>query len=84
MSKIEKLMQRLLAQPKNFTFSEAETLLRYFGYQRNDKGRTSGSRVMFTRENGTAILLHKPHPGNELKTYQVKQLVETLRQEGLL
>lgn len=50
MSKKEKLIQRLKTRPKDFTFDEAETLLRYFGYRRSDKGRTSGSRVMFVSD----------------------------------
>jgi len=29
------------------------------------------------------ISLHQPHPGNELKDYQVELVLETLSQEGL-
>ena len=29
-------------------------------------------------------MLHKPHPQKEMKAYQVKQLLETLEQEGLI
>ena len=47
MGQKEKLIQRLKSRPKDFTFEEAESLLRYFSYERSDKGRTSGSRVMF-------------------------------------
>ena len=47
MGQKEKLILRLKGRPKDFTFDEAETLLKYLGYQRSDKGRTSGSRVMF-------------------------------------
>ncbi len=83
MGKKEKLQARLKANPKDFTFEEAETLLGYLGYQRCNKGKTSGSRVMFT--NGRQkIILHKPHPRKELLAYQVKQLKEGLEQEGLL
>jgi len=66
------------------TFEEAETLLKYLAYTRSDKGRTSGSRVMFTSNEHAPILLHKPHPRKELLAYQVKQLVEILEQEGLI
>jgi len=66
------------------TFEEAETLLKYLEYTRSDKGRTSGSRVMFTSNEHAPILLHKPHPRKELLAYQVKQLVEILEQEGLI
>ena len=84
MGQKEKLIERLKSRPKDFTFEEAETLLRYFGYNRSDKGRTSGSRVMFVSPEHPPILLHKPHPRKELLAYQVKQLIEALEQEGLL
>ena len=33
MGQKEKLIARLLSHPKDFTFSEIETLLRYFAYK---------------------------------------------------
>lgn len=84
MGKKEKLIQRLKAKPKDFTFDEAETLLQYLNYIRSNKGKTSGSRVMFVSKEHETILVHKPHPQKELKAYQVKQLIETLEQEGLI
>jgi len=80
----EKLIQRLKSRPKDFTFDEAETLLKYLDYLRSNKGKTSGSRVMFVSDTHPDILLHKPHPQKELKGYQVKQLLEILEQEGLI
>lgn len=77
-------MERLRSKPRDFTFEDAETLLGYLSYKRSNKGRTSGSRVMFVSEEHPPILMHKPHPRKELLAYQVKQLVETLEQEGLL
>lgn len=84
MGQKEKLIQRLKSKPKGFTFEEAESLLRYFSYERSDKGRTSGSRVMFVSADHPPILMHKPHPRKELLSYQVKQLLELLSQEGLV
>lgn len=84
MGQKEKLIQRLKSKPKDFTFDEAETLLRYLSYVRSNKGKTSGSRIMFISEEHEAILLHKPHPQKELKAYQIKQLIEVLEQEGLI
>lgn len=84
MGQKEKLIQRLKSKPKDFTFGEAETLLKYLDYTRSDKGKTSGSRIMFVSESHGSILLHKPHPQKELKAYQVKQLIEILEQEGLI
>ena len=84
MGQKEKLIQKLKSKPKDMTFEEVETLLKYLSYTRSDKGRTSGSRVMFTSTDHAPILLHKPHPRRELLAYQVKQLVDLLEQEGLL
>ena len=84
MSKKEKLIERLKTRPKDFTFDEVETLLRYFGYRRSDKGRTSGSRVMFVSDVFPPVLLHKPHPGRVLLDYQMKQLIDILKSEDLI
>ena len=85
MGQKEKLIAKLKSNPKTFTFDDAETLLGYFTYHRSNKGKTSGSRVMFTSESHQAkILLHKPHPRKELLEYQVKQLIDILEQEDLL
>lgn len=84
MGQKEKLIQRLKSEPKDFTFSEAETLLGYLSYRRSDKGRTSGSRIAFVSDEHAPILLHKPHPRKELLEYQIKQLIDVLEQEGLL
>ena len=84
MGQKEKLIEKLKAKPKTFTFEDTEHLLKYFGYARSNKGRTSGSRVMFVKEDCPPILLHKPHPRKELLEYQIKQLIETLEQEDLL
>ena len=85
MGKKEKLITKLLSNPKDFTFDEAEALLGYLSYVRNNKGKTSGSRIMFTNKTSNSkIILHKPHPRKELLTYQIKQLIDTLRREGLI
>ena len=84
MGKKEKLIARLKSKPKDFTFDEAETLLGYLSYERSNKGKTSGSRVSFKSDKHASILLHKPHPGNELKSYQIQQLIDILEQEELI
>ena len=84
MSQKDKLIEKLKKLPKDFTFEDAETLLKYLEYLRSNKGKTSGSRVMFFREGYPPILLHKPHLQKELKLYQVKQLLEVLEQEDLI
>ena len=85
MGQKEKLIAKLKTNPKTFSFDDAELLLGYFTYYRSNKGKTSGSRVMFTSDRyRSKILLHKPNPRKELLEYQVKQLIELLEQEGLL
>ena len=83
-SQKEKLIKRLKCCPKDLTFEETKTLLRYLGYTEFNKGRTSGSRIMFKNDSHPPILLHKPHPRKTLLEYQVRQLVEILEQEGLI
>ena len=84
MGKKDKLIKRLKSRPKDFTFDEAKTLLKYFDFAYSNKGKTSGSRVIFESENHGCIMLHKPHPQKELKAYQIKQLIEYLEQEDLI
>ena len=84
MGKKGKLIQRLKSKPRDFTFAETEALLEYLGYVRSDKGKTSGSRIAFKNPEHKTIMLHKPHPRKELLEYQVKELLNTLREEGLL
>ena len=85
MGQKEKLIARLRSIPRDFTFDEAETLLGYMTYRRCNKGKTSGSRVMFMSDQyQTKTVLHKTHPRKELPEYQVRQLIEQLEQEGLL
>jgi predicted RNA binding protein YcfA (HicA-like mRNA interferase family) len=65
--------------PTDFTFAEAERLLTSFGYTKSNKGRTSGSRVMFIDNQKRKILLHHPHPGIILKAYTLKDILEKLK-----
>lgn len=85
MSRKEKLIAKLKANPRSFTFDDAETLLNMLSYKRYNKGMTSGSRVAFISDQFTAkILLHRPYQRKELLEYQIKQLIEQLEQEGLI
>ena len=84
MSKKEKLARRLLSRPADFTFDELTTLLRSLGYFMEAAGRTSGSRVIFAKGDGDYIRLHKPHPRNILKMYQMDDIIANLAERGLL
>jgi hypothetical protein len=78
----EKLIERLKNLPKDFTFDEAERLLSMFGYVKSNKGKTSGSKVMFIDKQNRKILLHKPHPGNIIKGYALKEVLNKLFRNG--
>ena len=80
MSKKEKLLKKFLEIPpkKNLTFDELETLLLSCGYR---KLEGKGSAVKFYHDKKDHLInLHKPHPGNILKTYLIKQIQVKLKE----
>ena len=83
MGKKDKLLARLKSKPKDFTFAEAKTLLELCGYSLHNPGKTSGSRVCFSRDQ-KVFRMHKPHPRKELLHYQVNELISELKGENLL
>ncbi len=80
MSKSDKLIMRLLSRPKDFTYDELRTLLLALKYRQM---QGVGSRVCFSRDDHK-IKLHKPHPGNLLKAYQLELVIEALTAKGLI
>jgi len=82
MSKIDKLIEKVLSLSLDITFDELIKFLRYFGYTLNNKGKTSGSRVVFKDKSGSKIYIHKPHPNNIVKIAYLKEIILVLRQEG--
>jgi hypothetical protein len=85
MSKEEKLIIKFLQKPKDFTYDELKKMLNGFGYIEDQNGKTSGSRVAFIHDKTKHIIrLHKPHPGNELKMYQIDLIRKELEEKGIL
>ena len=84
MGRKEKLVARLRRHPKDFTYEEMCTLLGFFGFRQSNKGATSGSRVAFVSARYGAIVMHRPHPDNVLRPYQVRQLLGVLEGKGLV
>ena len=83
MGKEEKMIQRLKSVPSDYTYTEARAIAIRFGYEEHNKGSTSGSRVMFFRPpDRRKILLHKPHPGDIMKKYAVRQFLDRLIENG--
>ena len=83
-SKIEKLLERFLSSPKDFTWDELVKLLIHFEYYEHGKGKTGGSRRKFVDGDKNVINIHKPHPGNIIKAYAIKLIVEQLIEKGKL
>ena len=80
----EKLRDRFLKMPSDFTFDEMQRLLEGYGYEKSNKGKTSGSRLIFKNGTKRPIMLHRPHPGNIVKEYAMKQVLEDLKEAGLI
>ncbi len=78
MAKFEKLLAKFLETPtrSDLTFQDLKIVMSNFGFVMQER---AGSRVAFIKEGEQPIMLHKPHPGNELKQYIVKQLQERFR-----
>ena len=57
-------------------------MLKYLGYV---QAEGTGSRVVFANQTtGHKMKLHKPHPGNILKRYQIETIEDELKTKGLL
>ncbi len=80
----DKLRERFLKMPSDFTFDEMQRLLEGYGYVKSNKGKTSGSRLIFKNGEKRPIMLHKPHPGNIVKDYAMKQVYNDLKEAGFI
>ena len=83
MSKIETLIQKLCSKPTpaDFRYSDLKKVMTYYGYIESSKGATSGSRVKFYHPvTKAAIMLHKPHPGDEMVKASVDSIVNFLKE----
>ena len=82
MTQHEKLLAKLRNPGATWVWDDLCKLLIGLGYRRLEG---AGSRIKF--DNGKAldlINLHRPHPGNEVKAYVVRQVREKLQTGGLL
>ena len=82
MARWKVIEEKLKNLNKDITFMDAITLLEHYGYDQDNKGKTSGSRVRFTCDGHCDILLHRPHPKKELKGYVIRDLHNIFEQEG--
>lgn len=85
MGRTEKLLKRLQSKPKDFSWDELTTLLHALGYEVETGGKSGGSRrKFFSAATGNVMFFHKPHPSGILKAYQLKQVIENLKENKLL
>ena len=85
MTQKEKLIGRIRQLPKDFTFSELETLLSQLGFIIDNKGKTSGSRIRFYHPQlKLQYLAHKPHPKNVIKPKALKDILDYLTENKLI
>lgn len=71
--------------PKDFTFDEMVALFVAFGFEIDNKGASSGSRLAFRNsERGLSYNMHRPHPGNVVKMYVIRQVAEYMTENGLI
>jgi len=80
-----KLKERFKRLPKDFTFEENVSLLASLGYEKHNKGATSGSRIRFKNgETGMYIDIHRPHPGSIMKEWMMKEIYKHLTTNKLI
>lgn len=84
-SKLQKILDRIINSSGIIIYIELSYVLSKFGNLEIKTGKTSGSRVTFYNKSKKLLIrLHKPHPGNELKDYQVRLIRTHLEQNKLL
>jgi hypothetical protein len=84
-SKLQKILDWIINSSGTIIYSELSYVLSKFGYLEIKTGKTSGSRVAFYNKSKKLLIrLHKPHPSNELKDYQVKLIRSHFEQNKLL
>jgi len=85
MSKKDKQIIRLISKPKDYKYAELTSVLKQLGYIEIKSGKTAGSRRAFiNKETKHIIRLHKPHPKEILKIYQLDYIINELKKEKLL
>jgi hypothetical protein len=85
MTKKDKLLERFLTIPKDFTYQELKALLNSLGYEEGNLGKTSGSRVVFFNAKIMhKFKIHKPHPINIIKHYLLVFILQELKSKNII
>ncbi len=83
MSKKDNLLKKLIQRPipTNFTTRELDALMKNCGCKKFEGGRGSGIGY-FHEATKRIIQFDGPHPGNELYRYQIKMVIQFLKEVG--
>ena len=85
MNKKEKLIKRFRTLPRDFTFEEVVSLFQNFGFELENKGATSGSRIKFYNEaDQIAYIMHRPHPSNIIKGYMMRDILNFMMKNNYI
>jgi predicted RNA binding protein YcfA (HicA-like mRNA interferase family) len=81
-NKFEKLCEKFLSGSKNITGEDAATVLARLGYKLGKNG--GSSHHIWRNAKGHLVNVAVHNPKQELKTYQVREIAEAIRQAGRL
>lgn len=81
MTKKDRLTNRFRTARRTFPWRDFCVLMKQLGYVQQEM---AGSRVRFTHPEYPMILLHRPHPGNEIKGAALRSVQQLLKQEGVI
>ncbi|MEA3535028.1 type II toxin-antitoxin system HicA family toxin [Rhizobium sp. CC-YZS058] len=83
MTRSERLLDEFRACTGGFSYRSLLTLLRGLGYDELSTG--GGSRRKFVHSVTNHIIrLHEPHPDKDVKAYVVRQIRDSLQEQGFL
>lgn len=74
MSKLEKLIQKLLSRPPEARFEDIYTILKAYGYQ---EIRSKGSHHAFENDQGDVIIIPKKG-GKKVKRTYIEEIIKRL------
>lgn len=78
MSKIDKLIQKLLSNSRDLTWDEFKKILAHYGFKEIKTGKTTGSGRKFQNSSGARFNCHAPHQPPIVKQYIISNFKELI------
>lgn len=83
MTRTDKLIAQLLSCPSTYRHTDFLKVMASYGFEMDNKGKTSGSRIRFYRpSDGRMFVMHAPHPSDELTAGTIRNIVRFLQDVG--